>query len=99
MNTPSQWFAFACAILCTLSTIAAVLARWDARKARLALDIHLSLWRLVNMPPEVRKLAEAAVEACKKREAELEAMSPEDRQKAIEAWAHKLAEDTAGLND
>jgi len=84
--------------LALLATAAAVLARWDARKARMSLDIYMTLWRL-SIPESTRKLAEAAAEACAKREVELEAMEPEDRQRAIEQWAHKLAEDTAGLND
>ncbi len=52
-----------------------------------------------SMPPETRALAQRAVEACAKREAELAAMSPEDREKAIEAWAKRLAEDVCSLND
>jgi hypothetical protein len=51
------------------------------------------------MTPEMRKLAQQAVEANDRREAELAAMSPEDRERAIDQWAKKLAEDTAGLND
>jgi hypothetical protein len=43
--------------------------------------------------------AEAAAAANAKRNAELEAMSPEDREKAIAEWARRLAEDTAHLDD
>lgn len=52
-----------------------------------------------TMSPETRAMAQAAVEACEKREAELAAMSPEDREKAIDEWARKLAGDVCSLND
>ena len=47
----------------------------------------------------LRELARSAVEANAKRNAELEAMSPEDREKAIQEWAAKLAGEVADLND
>jgi acyl-CoA reductase-like NAD-dependent aldehyde dehydrogenase len=52
-----------------------------------------------EMSPETRKLAQEAADACARREAELAAMSPEDREKAIDEWARKLAEDVSSLND
>lgn len=54
----------------------------------------------LHQPPDpLRKLAHEAVEASAQRNAELEAMSPEDREKAIGAWAKKLADDVANMND
>ena len=52
-----------------------------------------------NMPESTRKLAQQAVEASARREAELQAMRPDEREKAIRDWARKLAEETAGLDD
>jgi hypothetical protein len=49
--------------------------------------------------PEMRRLAQEASEANDRREAELAAMSPEDRERAIEQWARKLAEESASVND
>ena len=51
------------------------------------------------MSPEIRKLAEEAVAANAKREAGLAAMTPEDRERAINEWAHKLADEVSALND
>ncbi len=81
-----------------LSTVAAVLARWDARRARAALDTYLVLWKF-SLPASTRKLAEAAAKVCLEREAELERMTVEDREKAIEEWAQKLASEVAGAHD
>jgi hypothetical protein len=50
-------------------------------------------------PPGTLALAEEAVAANAKRNAELAAMSPKEREKAIAEWARKLAEDTALLDD
>lgn len=52
-----------------------------------------------EMTDSTRDLARAAVESNDRRNAELEAMSPEDREKAIEAWAKQLAEDVCALDD
>ncbi len=46
-----------------------------------------------------RALAQAAHDANAKRNAELEAMTPKDREKAIAEWAKQLAADVADLND
>lgn len=68
-------------------------------------DLWLPLWLATifegtrSMSPERRALAQRAVEACEKREAELAAMSPEDRDKAIQEWAERLAADVADLTD
>ena len=56
-------------------------------------------FKIPPMSHETRKRAEQAVESLRKREAELAAMTPEEREKAIEAWAKRLAEDTAHLDD
>jgi acyl-CoA reductase-like NAD-dependent aldehyde dehydrogenase len=52
-------------------------------------------------PPseETLKAAQASVDAGAKHEAEMAAMSPEEREKAIEEWATKLAAEVADLND
>jgi hypothetical protein len=52
-----------------------------------------------NASPELKQLAQEAVDACKKREAELDAMSPADREKAINEWARKLATEVSTLDD
>jgi hypothetical protein len=52
-----------------------------------------------NASPETRRLAQEAVDACKKREAELDAMSPADREKAISEWARKLATEVSTADD
>lgn len=81
-----------------LSGLAAIRARLDARRARISLDVFVTLWKL-SIPDDMRKLAEQAARACAEREAELEKMSPEERTRAIDAWARNLAEQTAGLDD
>jgi hypothetical protein len=43
-----------------------------------------------QVPPETHELVLKAVEACTRREAELACMSPEEREKALEKWAHDL---------
>ena len=66
---------------------------------------QLSTWLAVcferarTASPSTRELAQRAVEAQERREAELAAMSPEERDKAIEEWARKLAEDVADADD
>jgi hypothetical protein len=52
-----------------------------------------------GMTDERRALARRAFESNAKRNAELAAMSPEDREAAIAEWAKKLAGDVAELND
>jgi hypothetical protein len=49
--------------------------------------------------PSLRDLAQQAVDASDRRNAELAAMSPEDREKAINEWAQELADDVADLDD
>lgn len=49
--------------------------------------------------PGLNELAKQAAEASAKRNAELEAMSPEDREKAIGEWAEKLAEDSVAIGE
>jgi hypothetical protein len=48
---------------------------------------------------ELRALALQASETAAKREAELAAMKPKERRKAIAEWAKGLAKDVADLND
>ncbi len=43
--------------------------------------------------PELLRLAEEAAKRSAERNAELEAMTPEEREKAIEKWARELAKD------
>ncbi len=47
----------------------------------------------------VRKLAREAADACARREAALAAMTPEERDRAVAAWARKLAADAAEWSD
>lgn len=60
---------------------------------------HYSIWAELRVDKRMNKLAREAAEACARREAELDAMSPEDRDKAIDEWAEGLAADVADLND
>jgi hypothetical protein len=54
----------------------------------------------LHQPPDaLHQLAQEAVVANTKRNAELEAMSPEDRDVAIVAWAKDLAAESASVND
>lgn len=49
--------------------------------------------------PEMMALAKRAAEASEAENAKVAAMSPEEREKYIAAWAERLARDVAGLND
>ena len=65
----------------------------------------MSFWLAVcferarSASPETKALAQRAVEACQKREAELAALPPAEREKAIQEWARGLAEESAKLTD
>jgi len=52
-----------------------------------------------NMSEETRVLAQRAVEASQRREAELAAMMPEEREAAIAKWAHNLAADSVACGE
>ena len=48
---------------------------------------------------DMRELARQATESSAKRSAELAAMAPAEREKAIAEWAHKLAEDSCAAGE
>ncbi len=62
---------------------------------------HCCEWVInrVALGPAMRELAHKAAEACRQREAELAAMSPDDRERAIKKWAEDLAAECSELND
>ena len=75
-------------------------SEWSTSTGRLRHLIEHPMEAMMElMTPERRRLAQQVIEANDRREAELAAMSPEDRDRAIDQWAKKLAEDSASLND
>ncbi len=54
---------------------------------------------MTEFSPELLRLAEEATKRNAERSAKLEAMTPEDRKKAIEEWAKNLAAEVVDLND
>lgn len=51
------------------------------------------------MTPEIKELLRQAVAQQEAEEKALAAMTPEQREKFIAAWAERLAKDVANLND
>ena len=52
-----------------------------------------------EMSPEICRLAEQVVEASRRRNAELAAMAPKERRRAIAEWARKLATDSVAAGE
>ncbi len=62
---------------------------------------HCVEWVIARVAqgPSMRELASRAVEANERRNAELAAMTPEDRECAIKRWAEDLADECSELDD
>jgi hypothetical protein len=74
-------------------------APWMTPDEWLNFELATAFLRAAEMTDSTRDLAKAALEHQDRRNAELAAMNPEDRERAIEAWARKLAEDTCTADD
>lgn len=71
----------------------------DGPDSWLNFDLAMAFLSAFECSESTRELARQAYEANEKRNAELAAMTPEDREKAIQEWAETLAADVADLND